>query len=191
MSLELGYSRVSTKEQNSEAHRAELEAAGCDLIFIDHGVSSRIRDRPQWLECRKLWRPGARLTTPKLDRLAGSDTMMLGIAAELAELPMELRVLREPQYDTNTAMGRALLGFSSVLLQLRVDAIRENTLAGLEYARSQGRVGGRPTVMTPDRIAQAVRMRAEDEMPYRQIARVLGVGEASVRRALSALESTD
>jgi DNA invertase Pin-like site-specific DNA recombinase len=59
--------------------------------------------------------------------------------------------------------------------QLRVDTIRENMQRGLDYARSQGRVGGRPSVMTPERIATAERMRAENQS-WESIRRVLGVG---------------
>lgn len=51
------------------------------------------------------------------------------------------------------------------------------------YARSQGRVGGRPSVMTVERIAEAERMRA-DRQSWESIGRVLGVGASSVRRAL-------
>ncbi len=34
---------------------------------------------------------------------------------------------------------------NAVYAQLRVDMIRENTLRGLAYARSKGKIGGRPT----------------------------------------------
>jgi DNA invertase Pin-like site-specific DNA recombinase len=85
--------------------------------------------------------------------------------------------------DTTTPMGRALYGIVAVFAQLRVDTIRGNTTRGLDYARSQGRVGGRPSVMTPERIATAERMRAEQQS-WASIARVLGVGATSVRRAL-------
>jgi len=81
-------------------------------------------------------------------------------------------------------MGRALYGIVAVFAQLRVDTIRDNTQRGLDYARSQGRVGGRPSVMTPERIATAERMRAEHQS-WESIGRVLGVGASSVRRALS------
>jgi DNA invertase Pin-like site-specific DNA recombinase len=80
-------------------------------------------------------------------------------------------------------MGRALFGFVAVLAQLRVDTIRENTQRGLAHARSQGRVGGRPSVMTPERVAAAVRMRS-DNQSIATIGRVLGVGASSVARAL-------
>jgi DNA invertase Pin-like site-specific DNA recombinase len=66
----------------------------------------------------------------------------------------------------------------------RVDTIRDNTQRGLDYARSQGRVGGRPRVMTVERVAAAERMRAEHQS-WESIGRVLGVGASSVRRALS------
>ncbi|WP_404445278.1 hypothetical protein [Microbacterium marinum] len=81
-------------------------------------------------------------------------------------------------------MGRALYGIVAVFAQLRVDTIRDNTQRGLDYAKSQGRVGGRPSVMTAERIAAAQRMRAENHS-WESIGRVLGVGASSVRRALS------
>ena len=49
MAHEVGYARVSKREQNPEAQAAELRAAGCERVFIDHGESSRVTDRPQWL----------------------------------------------------------------------------------------------------------------------------------------------
>lgn len=73
--------------------------------------------------------------------------------------------------------------------QLRVDTIRDNTQHSLDYARRQGRIGGRPSVMTPERIATAERMCAKDQS-WESIGRVLGVSPSSVRRALVAQEET-
>ena len=81
-------------------------------------------------------------------------------------------------------MGRALFGVVAVFAQLRVDTIRENTRRGLEHARAQGRVGGRPSVMTPERIAEALRM-SDAGHSHGRIARVLGVGKSTVSRALA------
>lgn len=57
-------------------------------------------------------------------------------------------------------------------------------MRGLAYARSQGRVGGRPSVMTPEKIVHARKMRAAG-YSLQQIARVLSVGKSSVARALA------
>jgi DNA invertase Pin-like site-specific DNA recombinase len=75
----------------------------------------------------------------------------------------------------------------AVLAQLRVSTIRENTRRGLAHARAQGRVGGRPTVMTPERTAAAVQMREQGHSIV-HIAKVLGVGKSSVSRALAKAE---
>ena len=106
---------------------------------------------------------------------------------ELHERGVNIKSLTEPDIDTTTPMGRALFGIVAVFAQLRVDTIRDNTRRGLAHARAQGRVGGRPSVMTPERIAAAVKMRAE-EHSVAHIAKVLGVGASSVSRALAKVD---
>ena len=127
--------------------------------------------------------PGDTLLIRALDRLAGTEKMAIETIHELDELGVLIKSLTEPAIDTTSAMGRALYGIVAVFAQLRVDTIRENTRRGLEYARTQGRVGGRPTVMTAERIATARQMR-EQKSSFATIGRVLGVGASSVRRAL-------
>jgi len=105
---------------------------------------------------------------------------------DLGRRGIRLRSLTEPflDVDTSTPMGEAIVGIMAVLAQLRVSTIRENTRRGLAHARAQGRVGGRPSVMTPERVKAAVRMRdAGDSIA--EIARTFGVGASSVSRALA------
>ena len=184
MSQSIGYARVSRREQNPAAQEAELIAAGAARVFVDHGESSRTVDRPQWRACLEYLRPGDTLLVRRLDRLAGSERILIETLADLDERDVNIKSLTEPMIDTTTPMGRALYGIVAVFAQLRVDTIRENTHRGLEYARSQGRVGGRPSVMTPERIEAAVQLRDSGES-VATIAKVLGVGASSVRRALA------
>ena len=65
------------------------------------------------------------------------------------------------------------------------ELIRERTTAGLAAARARGRTGGRPTVMTPDKLRTARRMYDQREMTVEQIATVLGVSRTTVYRALT------
>jgi transposase-like protein len=74
--------------------------------------------------------------------------------------------------------------------ELERDIIHERTMAGLKAARAQGKVGGRPTVMDPDKLAAAQARRERGESPT-QIARSLGVSRASVYRHLADAESED
>ncbi|MGO3233224.1 MAG: recombinase family protein [Microbacterium sp.] len=181
----VGYARVSTREQNPAAQEAELRAEGATKVFVDHGESSRIGDRPEWLRCLDVLREGDTLVIRALDRIAGSEKMAIELIRDLARRGVRLKSLTEPflDVDTTTPMGEAIVGIMAVLAQLRVDTIRENTHRGLAHARAQGRVGGRPTVMTEERVNEAVRMRGGGQS-VAHIARVLGVGASSVRRAL-------
>jgi DNA invertase Pin-like site-specific DNA recombinase len=121
------------------------------LVFVDHGESSRIRDRPEWLACLDYLRPGDTLIVPALSRLAGTTTMAIETINDLHERGINIKSVTEPDIDTIPAMGRALFAIVAVFAQLRVDTIRENTRRGLEHARAQGRIAGRPTVMSPER----------------------------------------
>ena len=161
-----------------------MRAAGAQRVFVDRGESSRVKDRPQWVACLDYLRPGDTLLVRRLDRIAGSERMAIETINELHDRGVNIKSLTEPDIDTTTPMGRALFGIVAVFAQLRVDTIRQNTMRGLEHARAQGRVGGRPTVMSPERISAAVQMRAQGQT-LMQIASVLGVGKSTVARALA------
>lgn len=180
----IGYARVSTKDQSAEAQEAELRAAGAERVFTDHGESSRRADRPQWVACMDYLRSGDTLIVRALDRLAGGEVVALQIVHELGERGIHLKSLTEPEIDTTTPMGTALFGVVAVFVQLRVDTIRENTRRGLAHARAHGRVGGRPTVMSPERLEQAEDMKTQGKS-LSHIARALGVSRSSVWRALN------
>ena len=180
----VGYARVSKREQNPAAQEAELRAAGAVRVFVDHGESSRIADRPQWLACLDYLNEGDTLLVRRLDRLGGSERIIIETLHDLDRRGVNIKSLTEPMIDTTTPMGRALFGVVAVFAQLRVDTIRENTMRGLAHAKAQGRVGGRPSKMTPEKIAEAQRMRAE-RASLDHIAGVLSVGKSTVARALS------
>lgn len=189
MTNTVGYARVSRHDQDPAAQEAELRAAGAVRVFVDQGESSRVKDRPQWLACLDYLRPGDTLVVRRLDRIAGSEKMAIETINELHERGVNIKSLTEPDIDTTTPMGRALFGIVAVFAQLRVDTIRDNTRRGLAHARAQGRVGGRPSVMTPERTAAALRMHGQGDS-VAHIARVLGVGASSVSRALAKVEAT-
>ena len=180
----VGYARVSRRDQNPTAQEAELRAAGAGRVFVDHGESSRVSDRPQWLACLDYLREGDTLLVRRLDRLGGSERIIIETLHDLEERGVNIKSLTEPMIDTTTPMGRALFGIVAVFAQLRVDTIRDNTRRGLAHARAQGRVGGRPSVMTPEKLEQARKMREAGDS-FEKIAQVLSVGKSSVARAFA------
>lgn len=190
MGTTVAYARVSTREQNPESQVQALTAFGATRVFTDHGESSRIADRPQWLACLDYLREGDTLVVRALDRIAGSEVMAIQTINELDARGIHIKSLTEPPIDTTTPMGRALFGIVAVFAQLRVDTIRDNTRRGLAHARANGRVGGRPTVMTPERLSTANDLRQQGRS-LEFIARALGVSASSVARGLAKLPASE
>ncbi|MAP62373.1 MAG: resolvase [Microbacterium sp.] len=183
----IGYARVSRREQNPAAQEAELRAAGAIKVFVDHGESSRIAARPQWVACLDYLREGDTLLVRRLDRLGGSERIILDTLNELRQRGIDIRSLTEPQIDTTTPMGRALFGIVAVFAELRIDTIRENTQRGMDHARAQGKVIGRPSKLDADQLAQLRRMREEDGLSFARIGNVLGVDKSTASRAYADL----
>lgn len=185
----VGYARVSTRDQSTDSQVAALTQSGAERIFVDHGQSSRTASRPEWVACLGYLRSGDTLVIHALDRIAGTELIAIELIRDLGRRGVRLKSLTEPflDVDTSTAMGEAIVGIMAVLAQLRVSMIRENTMRGLAHARAHGRTGGRPTVMTPERVEAALQMRDQGHT-FQHIADVLGVGRTSVLRALSKLD---
>jgi len=76
--------------------------------------------------------------------------------------------------------GRApAVGIMASLAAFERDLIRERTMAGLAAARASGRVGGRPPIMTPDKLDVARQMLAAGKSKT-LIARTIGVSRPTL-----------
>jgi DNA invertase Pin-like site-specific DNA recombinase len=177
----IGYTRVSTQDQNLHSQIDSLRTAGADRIFSDK-VTGKNAARPGLTECLQYLRTGDVLLVYSTDRLGRSMTDVVTIVTELSERGVEFRSLTEP-FDTTTAGGELFFHICAAFAQMNGRIISDRTRAGLAAAAARGRRGGRPTVMTPDRIAVARQMRA-DGATWDTIATTLQVGASSIRRAL-------
>ncbi|SFF40874.1 recombinase family protein [Curtobacterium sp. YR515] len=178
----VGYTRVSTLDQNLGSQEDALRAAGADTIFSDKSTGKNTA-RPGLRRCLEHLRADDVLLVYSTDRLGRSMTDVVNIVTELQERQIQFRSLTEP-FDTTTAGGELFFHICAAFAQMNGRIISDRTRAGLAAARDRGRRGGRPTVMTPERIAIARRMRADKET-WQTIATTLGVGMSSVRRALA------
>lgn len=64
-------------------------------MFVDHGESSRAMDRPQWFACLDYLRPGDTLKVRRLDRLAGSECILIETLQDLETRQVNLVSLTE------------------------------------------------------------------------------------------------
>jgi DNA invertase Pin-like site-specific DNA recombinase len=73
---------------------------------------------------------------------------LLDLAGDLEARGVGLCSLNE-QIDTTTANGRLIFHVMAALAEFERGLLSERTTAGLQAARAQGRVGGRPKALTP------------------------------------------
>ena len=79
MSL-IGYARVSTEDQATDAQVDALTAAGCAVIFREH-MSGAKTSRPELLKALGKIQRGDVLVVARLDRLARSLSHLLSVIA--------------------------------------------------------------------------------------------------------------
>ncbi len=188
MNQTLGYARVSTADQNPDLQVDELTAAGCHRIFVDH-ASGAGAERPQLAQALDHLRSGATLAVWRLDRLARSLRDLIEVVTTLEQRGVGFRSLHE-RVDTTSPGGRLVFHLFGALAEFERDLIRERSLAGLAAARARGRNGGRPTVMTPVKIARARELYDQRDLTVMEIAKALGVSRASIYRHVVPHESS-
>jgi putative DNA-invertase from lambdoid prophage Rac len=123
-----GYGRVSTKEQQSENQRLELERAGYDVAYwyADEGVSGKVSaaQRPQFAKMLSQIRDGETLVVTKLDRL-GRDAQDVGATIKaLAARRIEVVVLQLGKLDLTSAAGKLMLTMLAAVAEMERDLQR-------------------------------------------------------------------
>jgi DNA invertase Pin-like site-specific DNA recombinase len=144
----LGYARVSTEDQATDAQTDELTAAGCATIYQEHG-SGASRARPELARLMREIRTGDVLVVVRLDRLARSVSHLLDVIERLEESGAHFRSLRDP-IDTSTPQGMFSLQVLGAVAQLERALISERTKAGIKAARARGKLPGNPGLRARD-----------------------------------------
>ncbi|WSP86655.1 recombinase family protein [Streptomyces sp. NBC_01235] len=82
--------------------------------------------------------------------------------------------------DTTTPGGRLVFHVFAALAEFIREPIVSGTREGLDAARARGRVGGRPTVATPEIIRAARDLLPNPENSITSIAKLLGVSPGTL-----------
>jgi DNA invertase Pin-like site-specific DNA recombinase len=175
----VGYARVSTREERQVLDRQldVLKAAGCERIFDDRG-SGASTDRPGLRACLDYLRRGDVLVVLDLDRLGRLAGELIRLVDELEARGVGFRALNT-DFDTTTPMGRAFLQIQAAFAEMERNVIRQRVREGIAAARARGRKGGRPRLMTPERLRYAQHLMADGSRSVPSICRELGGVPAS------------
>lgn len=178
--MDVGYARVSTRQQDLDLQRDALEHAGVEKVYWEK-VSARKEDRPELAKALDYCRAGDVLVVYKLDRLGRSLKELLEIVSGLEQRGIGFRSLREA-LDTTTPGGRLVFHIFASLAEFERDLIRERTMAGLQAARARGRKGGRKPKMDERKIALARKLMADPDYSVSEICETLGVSSSTLYR---------
>src|SRR6516225_10766114 len=179
----IGYARVSSSEQETAAQVTALKAAGCERIYREKASGGRW-DRPELQRLLDQLRKGDVLVVWKLDRLSRSLRDVLVIMERLAEAKAGFRSLTEA-IDTTTAAGRMMMQMVGAFAEFERAMLRERTKAGLESARRDGRIGGRPPKLNNQQQTEIVQMVTKGRKTAADAARLFEVHPATISRIVA------
>lgn len=124
-------------------------------------------------------RTGDVLVVTRVDRLARSIADLQSIVRILKEKGAILQAT-EQSIDTGTTAGKAFFDVLGVFAEFETNLRRERQMEGIAKAKAEGVYKGRKTAIDADEVR---RLRA-DGMGPSAIARLMGIGRASVYRLL-------
>jgi DNA invertase Pin-like site-specific DNA recombinase len=178
----IGYARVSTQDQNLDAQKDALDAAGCEQVF-EEKITGKQKERPELSICLKTLRKGDVLVVWKLDRLARSLKDLVEIISELDDREVGFKSLTE-SIDTTSAGGKLIFHIFGALAEFEHNLIRERTLAGLAAARARGRKGGRKPALSSSDVKKAAAMLKDPLITKTEVAEHFGVSRLTLNKSL-------
>ncbi|MFP2964044.1 recombinase family protein [Myxococcus sp. 1LA] len=190
------YLRVSTDKQTLENQRAPLlalaEARGWTPVPYEE-TGSAVKSRPVFdklMVDAKAGRVRA-VVVVALDRLGRSMSGVIATVRELDRVGCAVVSLRESWLDTGGPARDLLLAVFGWVAQEERRILVERTNAGIERARRQGTKSGKPIgrARSSSIMLGAGARLVQEGRSIRTAAKVAGVGEATLRRYLKALEA--
>ena len=182
----IGYARISTADQTLDLQLDALKKAGCEQIFTDR-VSGTKAERKGLTEALSHLRAGDTLVVWRLDRLGRSLRHLIDTITALNDRGVGFKSLQE-NIDTTTSGGKLVFHIFGALAEFEREIIRERTQAGLQSARSRGKVGGRPKALTPKEVQMLNNMAADKSLTVSDICKTLGIGRTTFYRYVRAGE---
>jgi DNA invertase Pin-like site-specific DNA recombinase len=163
--------------------RDALEAAGCEVIYQDEGISGITIERDGLTQALSAIGTGDMLVVWKFDRLGRSLGFLCELVEYLGKQGAGFQSLTDG-IDTTTNSGKLVFHIMGALAEFERDLIRERTRAGMKAAKKRGKHVGRPKALSPAQIQHLRELLAVGKT-QREVAELLGVSANTVGREVN------
>ena len=181
--MRIGYARVSTQAQDTQAQIVALKDAGCERIFQEKASGGRW-DRPELQRLLEQLRSGDVLVVWKLDRLSRSLKDLLLTLEKIENAGADFQSLTEA-IETSSPGGRMMMQIVGSFAEFERAMLRERTRNGLDAARKEGRIGGRRPKLNVQQQEEIVTMVTSGQKTGADAARLFRVHPSTVVRILA------
>ena len=178
--MKYGYARCSTQSQDLAIQRNALLSAGCEVVREEKVSGTSLKGRSELNTLLEFLRKGDELVVTRIDRLARSMRDLQNIVYELTEKGVHLSAT-EQSINTSTPEGKCFLDMLGVFAEFETRLRHERQMEGIKKAKEKGVYKGRKQTLD---VAKIKELAAEGLMKT-EIAKRLGIGRASVYRALN------
>lgn len=173
----IGYARVSSTDQNLDIQEAALRAAGCDVIRAEKLSGTTTKGRTELQTVLEFLRPRDILLVTRI--VARSIGDLQDIVRTVKAKGASLQATEQP-FNTGDIYGELTVNLLGCFAQFETALRKERQLEGIAKAKIEGKYKGRK----PSVDVAAVRELKAQGIGPSAIAKRLGVGRASVYRAL-------
>ena len=182
--MKVGYSRVSTVEQNEARQLEKLKELGCEKIYIDK-CSGKNTNRPEFNKMIDYVREGDTVYVTEWSRLSRSTMDLLTTLNRLEEKGVVVKSVKE-NFDTSTPQGKLILTVFAAISQFEREIILQRQAEGINIAKQQGKYKGRqPNKYEPELLNQVISGLADKSLTVTKAAELLGVTRATVYNILN------
>lgn len=186
------YIRVSSKEQNLERQRREMEELSKKEGFefknehkFEEKISGKNMARPELLRMLDYVREGDTVYISDFSRLSRSLEDLLNILKQLNGKGVIVKSIKE-NFDTSTTQGVFMLKIIGAINEFEREIIRERQLEGIKIAKEKGLYKGRAP-KDLDGLEEIVSLYAEKKITVSEAARRLGITRATFYSRLKKL----
>lgn len=183
----VGYSRVSTVEQNEARQIEKLKELGCEKIYIDK-CSGKNTNRPEFNKMMDYVRDGDVVYVTEWSRLSRSTMDLLTTLNTLENKGVVVKSIKE-DFDTSTPQGKLILTVFAAISQFERELILQRQAEGISIAKQQGKYKGRKRNTYDDELLEkCISGLADKTMSISEVARQLNVTRQTVYNMLKRIK---